>query len=50
MEDAWDGYDERFWREEGVDRSKVIDRMEYITFASGPALHQDKFGKPVVAW
>jgi hypothetical protein len=50
MEDVWDGCDPRFWRKEGVDRSKVIDRMEYITFASGPDIYQDEYGKPVVGW
>ncbi|KAE9374839.1 hypothetical protein N431DRAFT_503600 [Stipitochalara longipes BDJ] len=50
MEDAWDGCDPRFWGQEGVDRSKVIDRMEYVTFASGPDMYQDEYGKPVVGW
>ncbi|PMD43726.1 hypothetical protein L207DRAFT_485209 [Hyaloscypha variabilis F] len=50
MEDAWDGCDPRFWRQEGVDRSRIIDRIEYITFASGPDIYQDEYGKPVVGW
>jgi hypothetical protein len=50
MEDVWDGCDLRFWIKEGVDRSKVIDRMEYITFADGPDLYQDEYGKPVTGW
>ena len=50
MEDVWDGCDPRFWRKEGVDRSKVIDRIEYITLVGGPDVYQDEYGKPVMGW
>lgn len=50
MEDIWDGCYPHFWRKEGGNCSKVIDRMEYITFAGRPGLYQDKFGTPVTGW
>lgn len=48
MEDVWDGCDLRFWRKEDVDRSKVIDKVQYITFAGGPGIYQDEYVKPLV--
>lgn len=50
MEDVWDGCDLRFWNKEGVDRSKVIDRIQYIGLAGGPDIYQDEYGKPLMGW
>ncbi len=48
--DVWDGFDLRLWMNGGLDRSKVVDWMEYISFVGGPNLYQDEYGKPVTSW